>query len=81
MNWEFFLALLTDREKSFVEGMLVGLNGAEIGRSLGLNPSTIRYLRIRLTDKMLEHFWPDILVEIRKMPGWKKTTSTVIGKS
>ena len=71
MDWEFFLSSLTDREKSVVEGMLMGLNGSEIGRELGLDPSTIQYFRIRLASKVLEFMGPDILVEIRRWPKWK----------
>ena len=71
IDWEFFLVNLTDREKAVVEGLLTGLNGSEIGRSLGLDPSTIRYFKQRLGVKILEHFGPDILSEIRKSPKWK----------
>ena len=71
LDWEFFIASLTVREKSVVEGLLAGFNGSEIGRSLGLDPSTIRYFKKRLMMKILEHFGPEILIEIRRMPGWK----------
>ena len=52
MDWEFFLTSLTDREKSVVEGMLMGLNGSEIGRGLGLDPSTIRYFKDRCKRRL-----------------------------
>lgn len=71
IDWEFFLGSLTDREKSVVEGLLMGLNGSEIGRGLGLDPSTIRYFKDRLANKILEFMGPDILVEIRRRPSWK----------
>ena len=71
LDWEYFLMSLTDREKSVVEGLLTGLNGSEIGRALGLDPSTIRYFKQRLAIKILEFMGPDILVEIRKSPKWK----------
>ena len=71
MDWEFFLASLSDREKSVVEGLLTGLNGSEIARMFGLDPSTIQYFKQRLGMKILEYMGPDILVEIRRRPGWK----------
>jgi len=71
MDWQSFLASLSDHEKAVVEGLLTGFNASEVGRSLGLDPSTIRYFKERLAMKILEHFGPDILVEIRKLPKWK----------
>ena len=52
IDWEFFLGSLTDREKSVVEGLLMGLNGSEIGRGLGLDPSTIRYFKDRCKRRL-----------------------------
>jgi FixJ family two-component response regulator len=71
MDWEFFLATLTDREKSIVEGLLAGLNGSEIARSFKADPSTIRYFKQRLGMKILDFMGPDILREIVRRPGWK----------
>lgn len=71
IDWEFFLGSLTDREKSVVEGLLTGLNGSEIGRALGVDPSTIQYFKKRLATKILEYFGQDILAEIKKSPKWK----------
>lgn len=71
IDWEFFLASLTVREKSVVEGLLAGLNGSEIARKFGLTPSTIQYFKERLALKILEHFGPDILVVVRRSPKWR----------
>jgi len=71
LDWEFFLASLTDREKAVVEGLLTGFNASEIGRKLGLDPSTIKNFKQRIAVKILEFMGPDILVEIRKSPKWK----------
>jgi len=71
MDWEFFIASLTEREKAVVEGLLTGFNASEIGRQLGVEPSTIRYFKQRLAMKILEFMGPDILVEIKRMPKWK----------
>ena len=71
MDWEAFLTRLTQREKSVVECMLAGRTGSEIARSFGLDPSTIQYFKKRLAVKILDWMGPDILIEIRKLPGWK----------
>lgn len=71
MDWEAFLTGLTAGEKSVVEGLLAGLNGSEIARMFGLDPSTIRYFKNRLGLKILNYMGPDILIEIRRWPGWK----------
>jgi DNA-binding CsgD family transcriptional regulator len=71
MDWEFFLASLTDREKSVVEGLLAGLNGSEIARKFKVDPSTIQYFKKRLTMKILDFMGQNILVEIERRPGWK----------
>ena len=73
IDWAVFMASLTDREKSVVEGLLMGLNGSEVGRALGIDPSSIRYFKQRLAVKILDYMGPDILIEIRKMPGWKNS--------
>jgi len=46
-------------------------NGSEIARMFNLDPSTIQYFKQRLGMKILEYMGPDILVEIRRRPGWK----------
>jgi FixJ family two-component response regulator len=71
MDWEYFLANLTDREKSVVEGLLAGLNGSEIARKFRVDPSTIRYFKKRLTMKIMDFMGLDILIEIERRPGWK----------
>jgi hypothetical protein len=71
IDWEFFLAGLTEREKSVVEFLLAGRNMSELARNLGLDRSTIQYFKNRLADKILDYMGPNILQEIQKMPGWK----------
>jgi DNA-directed RNA polymerase specialized sigma24 family protein len=71
MDWEAFLAGRTVREKSVVEGLFAGRSGSEIARICGLDPSTIRYFKNRLSDKVLAFMGHDILAEIRRWPSWK----------
>ena len=71
IDWEIFLARLTVREKSVVEGLLAGLNASEIARSVKVDPSTIRYFKERLAAKILDFMGLDILIEIRRTPKWR----------
>ena len=71
IDWDAFLVGLSDREKAVIEGLLAGYNGSEIARRFGLDPSTIQYFKTRLAVKILEFMGPDILVEIRRCPGWR----------
>ena len=80
LDWEFFLASLSDREKSIVEKLLAGLNGSEIARSLKVDPSTIRYFKQRLAVKILEHFGQGILRVIVQRPGWKNGLDVCAGE-
>jgi hypothetical protein len=73
MDWEFFLACLTAREKSVVEYLLAGRNMSELARNLRVDRSTIQYFKNRLADKILDYMGLDILIEIRRWPGWKNS--------
>jgi FixJ family two-component response regulator len=73
MDWDAFLVGLTVRERDVVKLLLTGLSRSEIARMFGVDPSTVRYFKNRLADKILAFMGPDILIEIRKRPGWKNS--------
>jgi DNA-directed RNA polymerase specialized sigma24 family protein len=73
MDWDAFLVGLTVRERDVVQLLLTGLSGSEIARMFGVDPSTVRYFKNRLADKILAFMGPDILIEIRRRPGWKNS--------
>jgi len=73
MDWEFFLACLTDREKAVVEYLLSGRTLSELARHLKLDRSTIQQFKYRLADKILDYMGPSILSEIQLKPGWKNS--------
>jgi DNA-directed RNA polymerase specialized sigma24 family protein len=73
MDWDAFLVRLTVRERDVVKLLLTGLSGSEIARMFGVDPSTVRYFKNRLADKILAFMGPDILIEIRRRPGWKNS--------
>jgi len=71
IDWDAFLTQVTEREKAVIEGLLTGHNASEIAREFGVDPATIKYFKNRLAVKILEFMGPDILVEIRRCPGWR----------
>lgn len=71
VDWDQFLAGLTEREKSVVEFLSAGRNMSELARSVGMSLSSIQTCRTGLAVKILDYMGLDILVEIRKLPGWK----------
>ena len=71
MDWEAFLAGLNAREKSVVESLLAGRNMSELASIVGLSVSTIKACKNGLAGRILDYMGPDILVEIRRLPGWK----------
>jgi DNA-directed RNA polymerase specialized sigma24 family protein len=71
MDWECFLTGLTAREKGVVEYLLAGRNLSELARTSGIDRSTIQSFKNRVADKILDYMGRDILVEIRRMPGWR----------
>ena len=73
LDWEFFLASLTDRERQVVEFLLAGDHLSELARKLCLDRSTIQNSKNRLAVKVLDYMGADILAEIRRMPGWKNS--------
>ena len=73
LDWEFFIASLTEREKLVVEFLLAGQSLSELARKLRLDRSTIQQCKNRLAVRILEYMGPDILVEIRRMPVWKNS--------
>lgn len=73
MDWDAFLVGLTVRERDVVKLLLTGLSGSEIARMFGVDPSTVRYFKNKLADKILAFMGPDILIEIRRRPGWKNS--------
>lgn len=71
LDWDAFLAKLSEREKAVVEGLLTGQTASEVARSLSVDPTTIRYFKQRLALKILDFMGADILREVVKRPGWR----------
>jgi len=71
LDWEAFLSGLSSREKGVVELLLSGHNASQIAREFKVDPSTIKYFKNRLAEKILAFMGPDILREVVRRPGWK----------
>ena len=71
MDWDAFLEGLSKREQCVIEYLIAGKNMSELAVVLRLDPSSIHQCKNRLGGKILDFMGSDILIEIRKMPGWK----------
>ena len=71
MDWDSFLAGLTEREQSVIEYLIAGKNMSELAVVLRLDPSSIHQCKNRLGSKILDFMGSDILIEIRKVPSWR----------
>ena len=71
MDWEAFCLGLNAREQAVIECILEGRNLTDVAVQFGVCPSTIVACKQRLVNKILDYMGPDILQEIRRLPGWK----------
>jgi FixJ family two-component response regulator len=72
LDWETFMAGLSEREKAFVLQMIEGKNFTSISRKLKLSPGTVKITRIHLAQKVVEVMGADILVQAARLPQWKE---------
>ena len=71
MDWESFLIGLTTREKTVIEYLLAGKNISQAAVMFKVSPSTMQQCKNSLAIRILDYMGPDILQEIRRLPGWK----------
>jgi hypothetical protein len=71
MDWESFLIGLTTREKTVIEYLLAGKNISQAAVMFKVSPSTMQQCKNCLAIRILDYMGPDILQEIRRLPGWK----------
>lgn len=76
MDWESFGAGLTAREQAVIECLGADRNLGEVAVKFGVCLSTIMNVKNRLAHRVLEFMGPDILKEVRKLPGWKNNLNT-----
>ena len=71
MDWEAFCLGLNAREQAVIEYLLAGRTVSEVGLAFGISRSSIQNSKDTLAARILEYMGPDILQEVRRMPGWK----------
>ena|ERR1035441_8849576 len=71
LDWDVFLARLTERERSLVQCVLAGEKWNGAAKEIGVSINTISFDRTNLARKIVEFMGWDILVQIAQIPGWR----------
>jgi hypothetical protein len=71
MDWDTFMAALSEREKLVVLQTIEGKCGAAIARALKTSASTVQNSKHHLAAKIQDYMGSDILIQIRRKPNWK----------
>ena len=76
MDWQTLLARLPAREQAIVVYLLAGRTVAEVAVAFRLSRSTLQLSKNRLADLVLGFMGADILIEVRRQPGWRNDLNT-----
>jgi hypothetical protein len=76
MDWEALCAGLTGREQALIEHLLAGKNLSAVALKFKVSLSTMQQCKNRLAVRIMEYMGPDILIEVRHLPGWKNDLNT-----
>ena len=76
LDWETLMSRLTDRERAIVEYLLEGKTVVDVAAAFKLSRSTLQTAKNRLAAMILEVLGMDILVEVRRLPGWRDDMNT-----
>jgi DNA-directed RNA polymerase specialized sigma24 family protein len=76
MDWQTLLARLPARERAIVVFLLEGRTVSEVAVAFRLSRSTLQTSKNRLADLILEFMGADILIEVRRRPGWRNDLNT-----
>jgi hypothetical protein len=71
MDWDSFMAGLSDRDKAIIHCMVEGEPLASLARSRGFSASTLMYREERLAKAIAEFMGVDIIIEIGRKPRWR----------
>ena len=71
MDWDTFMAGLSERDQAVIRFMIEGNNGSFMARKLKVCTSTIQHSKRHLAVKIQEFMGADILIEVRRSPRWK----------
>jgi hypothetical protein len=73
MDWDSFMAGLSERDKAIIHCIVEGEPLATLARKRHLNNSTIMYHKERLAKAIAEYMGCEILIDIQRRPGWKNS--------
>jgi hypothetical protein len=71
LDWQALLSRLTEREKAIVEYLLEGRTVSDVAVAFKVSRSLMQQCKDRLVDLISEFMGVDILIEVRRMPGWR----------
>jgi hypothetical protein len=75
MDWDSFMAGLSERDQAVIGFLVEGRNCSSIARELRVCPSTIQHRKHRLAVMIVEFMGADILVTIQRRPNWRDDLS------
>ena len=76
LDWQAMVTLLTKREKAIVFCLIEGRTVSDLAVALQVDRSTLQLCKNRLAALILEYMGMDILVEVRRLPGWQNDLNT-----
>jgi hypothetical protein len=72
MDWELFMAGLTEREQAVIECLVEGRSLRDVAHSFQVCDSTLQGDKRSLAVKIQDFMGFDILIQVRKSPRWKE---------
>ena len=76
MDWQTLMARLPAREQAIVAYLLAGRTVSEVAVAFRLSRSTLQTSKHRLMALVREFLGADILIEVRRLPGWRNDLNT-----
>ena len=76
LDWQSLLARLTEREKAIIVAVLGGRTVSDVALVFKVSRSAMQQCKNRLVELIQEFMGMDILVEVRRLPGWRDDLNT-----
>ena len=77
MDWETFMAGLSERERVAIEYIVEGKTLREAGQVLKVSDSSMQTSKQSLKNKIIEFMGLDILASIQRRPQWKQNLDSI----
>ena len=76
LDWQSLLARLTEQEKAIIVAVLAGRTVSDVALVFKVSRSAMQQCKNRLVELIQEFMGMDILVEVRRLPGWRDDLNT-----